>query len=178
VRRRAFIAGLGSAAAWPVVARGQQTEPVRRIAVLMNLSDGDREAQARLAAFHQGLQELDWIEGRNIHLEIRWAAGDAARFRSYAAELVALVPDVILAASGTAVPRRRRDLRAGPMPTLARPPNASHRVPATRFADKATSMPLRPEGRLRTIRDEQADGRHFWAQNRGKPGGRLLGGFG
>jgi putative ABC transport system substrate-binding protein len=69
----------------------------------MNLSEDDREGQARFAAFLQGLQQLGWIEGRNAHIDVRWGAGDAERFRAYARELVALAPDVILAAAGSTV---------------------------------------------------------------------------
>jgi ABC-type uncharacterized transport system substrate-binding protein len=104
MRRREFIALVGGAAAWPLAARAQQGERMRRIGVLMNLAADDAEGQARLAAFLRGLQQLGWIEGRNAHLDIRWGAGDAERFRRYAAELVALVPDLILAASGSTMP--------------------------------------------------------------------------
>jgi putative tryptophan/tyrosine transport system substrate-binding protein len=105
MRRREFIMLLGgAAAAWPLAARAQQAERMRRIAVLMNLAADDAEGQARLATFRQGLQQLGWIEGRNAHLDVRWGAGDAERFRRYAAELVALVPDLILAASGSTMP--------------------------------------------------------------------------
>ena len=104
MRRREFITLLGAAAAWPLAARAQQGERMRRIGVLMNLAADDAEGQARLAAFRQGLQQLGWIEGRNAHLDIRWGAGDAERFRRYAAELVALAPDLILAASGSTMP--------------------------------------------------------------------------
>jgi putative ABC transport system substrate-binding protein len=104
MRRREFITLLGAAAAWPLAARAQQGERMRRIGVLMNLAADDAEGQARLAAFLRGLQQLGWIEGRNAHLDIRWGAGDAERFRRYAAELVALAPDLILAASGSTMP--------------------------------------------------------------------------
>jgi putative tryptophan/tyrosine transport system substrate-binding protein len=104
MRRREFITLLGAAAAWPLAARAQQGERMRRIGVLMNLAADDAEGQARLATFRQGLQQLGWIEGRNAHLDIRWGAGDAERFRRYAAELVALAPDLILAASGSTMP--------------------------------------------------------------------------
>jgi len=86
------------------VAGAQQGERVRRIGVLMNLSSDDREGQARVAAFRDGLQRSGWVEGRNARLDIRWAAGEAERFRVLAKELVALAPDIILAASGTAMP--------------------------------------------------------------------------
>ena len=76
---------------------------MRRIGVLMNLAADDPEAQARLAAFQQGLQQLGWTDGRNVRIDIRWAAGDADDIRKYAAELVALAPDVILATGGSTV---------------------------------------------------------------------------
>jgi len=96
MRRRAFITLLGGAAAWPLAARAQQGERLRRIGVLQSLAADDAEGQARLAAFAQGLQQSGWIIGRNVRIDTRWAAGDAERIRRYAAELVALTPDVIL----------------------------------------------------------------------------------
>src|SRR5262249_39409217 len=116
MKRRHFITLLGSAAAaWPIAAHVQPAEPMRRIGVLMNLAPDDREGQSRLAAFQEGLQQLGWIEGRNVRLDIRWAAGDAERFRTYSTELVALAPDVILAASGTTVPPLLRATRSVPI---------------------------------------------------------------
>jgi putative ABC transport system substrate-binding protein len=103
VRRREFITLLGAAAAWPLAARAQQGERVRRIGVFMSLAADDRQAQARVAAFLQGLQELGWSEGRNMRIDIRWGAGDADRNRRQAAELVALGPDVILVSGGSVV---------------------------------------------------------------------------
>jgi putative tryptophan/tyrosine transport system substrate-binding protein len=100
MRRREFIRLVGGVAGWPLVARAQQGERVRRIGVLMNVAADDPEAQARNVAFLQGLHELGWTEGRNVRIDYRWAAGDADRLRRYAAELVALAPDVVLA-SGT-----------------------------------------------------------------------------
>src|SRR5258708_28196970 len=85
----------GAAAAWPLTAHAQQRERMRRIGVLMNLAADDPEAQARLAAFHQGLQEAGWAVGRNLRIDYRWGAGDADRFRRYAAGLGALAPDVV-----------------------------------------------------------------------------------
>jgi putative ABC transport system substrate-binding protein len=96
VRRRAFITLLGGAAAWPLAARAQQAERVRRIGVLMTLQADDPEAQARLSAFVQGLKELGWTDGRNVQIDFRFDP-DIATTRKHAAELVALVPDVILA---------------------------------------------------------------------------------
>ena len=101
MKRREFITLLGgAAAAWPLAARAQQPERVRRIGVLMHLAADDPEGQARIGAFLQGLQEWGWAVGRNVRIEYRWAAGDAERIRKYATELVALAPDVILAAGG------------------------------------------------------------------------------
>jgi putative ABC transport system substrate-binding protein len=97
MRRRGFIAGLGSAAAWPVVARAQQAERIRRIGVLMIQAADDPVGQARVKVFQQGLQQLSWTDGRNVRIDYRWAAGNVENSRKYAAELVALAPDVILA---------------------------------------------------------------------------------
>ena len=97
MRRRAFITLLGGAAAsWPVAARAQQGERMRRIGVLMSLAESDPEAQARVAAFRKGLQTLGWTEGRNVRIDIRWAASDAALMQRFAKELIALQPDLIL----------------------------------------------------------------------------------
>ena len=97
MKRREFITLLGgAAAAWPLAARAQQPERMRRIGVLMYLAADDPDSPARVAAFARGLQELGWIDGRNIQIDYRWGAGDADRIRNYAAELVALAPDVIL----------------------------------------------------------------------------------
>ena len=102
MRRRAFIVGIGTAAAWPLVTRAQQPDRIRRVGVLMNLAADDPEAQRRTAAFSQALRQFDWIDGRNVQIEYRWGSGDAGLFRKYAAELVAMSPDVILA-TGTPV---------------------------------------------------------------------------
>jgi putative tryptophan/tyrosine transport system substrate-binding protein len=103
VRRRGFITLLGGAAAWPLAARAQQPERMRRVGVLMSMAADDPEGQARLVAFVQGLQESGWTVGRNVRLDIRWAAGQPELFRRYAAELVALAPDVILGAVSSSV---------------------------------------------------------------------------
>jgi putative tryptophan/tyrosine transport system substrate-binding protein len=99
IGRRNFLATLGGVAAWPLAARAQQREKLRRIGVLMNLAADDAEGQARLAAFLQGLQEAGWAVGQNVRIDLRWGAGDPDRFRKQAAELVALTPDVVLASS-------------------------------------------------------------------------------
>jgi putative tryptophan/tyrosine transport system substrate-binding protein len=103
VKRREFIAGLGGVAAWPVVARAQQPDRMRRVGVLMPGTADDAEYQARMAAFLQRLQQLGWTDGRNVQIDTRWAAGDANLIRKYVTELVALAPDVILAPGSTTV---------------------------------------------------------------------------
>jgi len=103
MRRRAFIALLGGAAAtWPLAARAQQ-ERVRRIGVLMPSAADDPAFQARMTAFVQGLAQLGWIDGRNVRIDTRWGVADSDRIRKYAAELLALAPDVILANSSAAL---------------------------------------------------------------------------
>jgi putative ABC transport system substrate-binding protein len=101
MRRRAFIAGLASAAAWPVVARAQQGDRVRRIGVLMNTEETRPLERAFVAAFTDALNNLGWVDGRNLHIELRWNNTDAERARTYATELVGLAPDAILVASTT-----------------------------------------------------------------------------
>jgi len=104
MRRRDFVTliGGGAAAAWPLLARGQQGERVRRIGVLMHVEVDDREGQRRFSAFRQGLQQSGWIDGTNLHIDTRWGANAPDR-RRYAAELVALTPDVILASTTLAM---------------------------------------------------------------------------
>src|SRR3954451_291205 len=99
MKRREFITLLGGAAAWPLAARAQQAG-MRRIGVLMYWAADDAEGQARLAAFTQALKQLGWSDGRNLRIDTRWATADD--IRRHAAELVALAPDVLLAATGTA----------------------------------------------------------------------------
>jgi putative ABC transport system substrate-binding protein len=115
MRRREFIALFGAAAAWPLAARAQQRERMRRIGVLMTLAADDPEGQARLTAFVQGLQELGWTDGRNVQIDYRWSAGDAERIRRYAAELAALAPDIILAGGGAVVPSLLQATRTIPI---------------------------------------------------------------
>ena len=104
MRRRDLITLLGSAAvAWPITARAQQGAHMRRVGVLMNRAADDPEGQTRLAAFLQGLQEAGWTVGGNARIDVRWGAGDAGRHRTFARELIALAPDVILAGGSLAV---------------------------------------------------------------------------
>jgi ABC-type uncharacterized transport system substrate-binding protein len=103
MRRREFITLLGGAVALPLAARAQESERMRRIGVLMPGTADNAEYQARMAAFLQGLQQLGWSDGRNVRIDIRWAAGDANLIRKYTAELIALAPDVILAPGTTSL---------------------------------------------------------------------------
>jgi putative ABC transport system substrate-binding protein len=103
MQRRNFIRLLGGAAvAWPLAARAQQSDRVRRIGVLLAATADDPDYQARIAAFQQGLQQLGWSDGHNVHIDTRWATTKADDIRRHAAELAALAPDVILAGTGTA----------------------------------------------------------------------------
>ena len=102
LRRRQFIALLGGVAVWPLAARAQQSERIRRIGVLMPLDSDDPASQVRIAMFVRGLQELGWTMGSNMQIETRWSAGIDTDTRKYAAELVALAPDLILANGTTA----------------------------------------------------------------------------
>jgi putative tryptophan/tyrosine transport system substrate-binding protein len=101
MRRREFIGLVGGLAfTWPLGARAQQGDRMRRIGVLWSTSEDDPVAQARQAAFLQGLQQLGWVNGQNVRIDVRWAAGNLINARQYAAELVTLAPDVILASGG------------------------------------------------------------------------------
>ena len=116
MRRREFITLLGVAAvAWPRAARAQQADRMRRVGVLLNRVADDPEEQARLAVFLQRLQKLGWTDGRNVRIDYRWAAADADRSRTYAAELVALAPDVILAAGSQSVAALLQTTRTVPI---------------------------------------------------------------
>src|SRR5215471_6688637 len=102
MKRREFISLLGGAATWPLMARAQQSERMRHIGVLMASAADDSESQARMAAFLQGLAQLGWTDGRNVRIDTRWATTSADDLRRHAAELAALAPDVLVAATGTA----------------------------------------------------------------------------
>jgi len=115
MKRREFITLIGGAAAWPVAARAQQGERMRRIGVLAAIAADEPEAQARNASFLQRLGELGWTVGRNVRIDYRWSADNADDIRRYAAELVALVPDVILATSGATVGALQRASRSVPI---------------------------------------------------------------
>jgi ABC-type uncharacterized transport system substrate-binding protein len=116
VKRREFITMLGgAAAAWPLTARAQQPERMRRISVVMPFTSDDPESMPRVAAFLQGLQQLGWTDGRNVRIDFRWAAGDADRYRRYAEELVAIAPNVIVATGSSALGPLQRATRTVPI---------------------------------------------------------------
>jgi putative ABC transport system substrate-binding protein len=116
MKRREFITLLGAvAAAWPLATRAQQGEQMRRIGVLMSFAADHPESQPRLAAFQQGLQQWGWIDGRNVRIDHYWGGADANRIRKYAAELVALAPDVILANGSVVVAPLLQTTRAVPI---------------------------------------------------------------
>jgi putative ABC transport system substrate-binding protein len=116
MRRRDFVGLVGGAAAWPVAARAQQPGRVRRIGFLFSsLAGDDPEGQTRITAFVQGLQQHGWTDGHNVRIEYRWGSNDAERIRKYAAELVGLAPDVILAGGPQAVEALQRETRTLPI---------------------------------------------------------------
>ena len=115
MRRREFIAGLGSAAAWPVAARAQQGDRVRRIGVLRTGDENDPVVKASVSALTQALADLGWADGRNVRMDLRWGGADADRIRALARELVGLRPDIILAGTATATVALQRETRTIPI---------------------------------------------------------------
>ena len=115
MRRREFIALLSGAAAWPSAARAQQSDRIRRIGMLSNMGSGDSQGREEAAAFAEALKVHGWISGGNLQIEYRWGAGDGERYRTYAAQLVAQAPDVLLAVGGTAVGAVQRVTRDIPI---------------------------------------------------------------
>jgi putative ABC transport system substrate-binding protein len=128
--------------AWPLAARAQQTERVRRIGVLMAMKADDPESQARLAAFAQGLQQSGWTIGQNVSVDYRWSGGNAGNMRKYAVELVALAPDVILAHSSAAVAPLLEATRTVPIvfTTVADPVGAGYVDSPARPGGNATGF--------------------------------------
>jgi putative ABC transport system substrate-binding protein len=139
MRRRDFIMLVASGAlAWPLIARTQPSERMRRVGVLLGIGE-DRDGQARVAAFRQQMRELGWVEGKNIRFDVHWAAGDADRMQAYADELVRSNPDVILAASSPAVLALQKTNRSIPVVfTVVTDPVGAGMV----------ANPARPEGNL------------------------------
>jgi putative ABC transport system substrate-binding protein len=115
MRRRDFITLLGGAAAWPLAARAQQPDGMRRIAALIDTDESNSDGQTRVAALRQTLQQLGWTEGRNIQIDLRWGGGDVERTRGFAAELVRLAPDVIFAYAKAQLAPLARETRTIPI---------------------------------------------------------------
>jgi putative ABC transport system substrate-binding protein len=115
MRRRDFVRAVIGAAAWPIMARAQQDNRMRRVGVLVNLSEDDSVGLSFVAAFRQGLQELGWLDGRNVGIDVRWGAGERERYHQNAAELVSLAPEVIFAATTDAVVSVQRASTAVPI---------------------------------------------------------------
>jgi len=115
MKRREFIILLGSAAAWPVVSKAQQAERVRLVGLLSILGPDDQEAHARRSVFEQALQQLGWTVGRNLKIEVRQVGSDLDNIRRYAAELVALTPDVILSVGSVTVAPLQQATRTIPI---------------------------------------------------------------
>jgi putative ABC transport system substrate-binding protein len=166
MKRRQFIAGLGGAAAWPVVARAQQGDRVRRIGFLTGVSENDREGEAGFSAFAQRLADLGWTVGRNVQVDVRFLADNVDRVRTFAKELVDLQPDVILANTtpGTAALQRETlvipivfmavsdPVGSGFVASLHRPGREYHRP-------QSCSIPIR----------RPVVGHTFWPHSRQRP---------
>src|SRR5437660_4845155 len=115
MKRREFITLLGGAAAWPIAARAQQGDRVRRIGVLMSLDENDPVWKPRLSAFTQALADLGWTDGRNARMDLRWHGDDTGRIRALAQELVGLQPDIILTGTTPATVALQRETRTIPI---------------------------------------------------------------
>src|SRR5262249_17050298 len=115
IRRREFIAGLGSAAAWPLAARAQQGNRLRRIGVLVPNDENNPVYKPRLSSFTQALAGLGWTDGRNVRMDLRWGGGDLNRIRALPAELVGLQPDIIVTDGTAATVAVQREARAIPI---------------------------------------------------------------
>jgi putative ABC transport system substrate-binding protein len=155
MKRREFIAGLGSAAAWPVVARAQQPAGVRRLGVIMALGEDEPSSRGFLTEFIQGLQQLGWSDGRNLKMDIRWAAGDPDRARAFAKELVELQPDVILSHSTPVTAAFQQETRTIPIVF------ASVSDPV---GDRFVVSLARPGGNLTGFIDEEAGMAGKWLE--------------
>src|SRR6476619_769370 len=140
MRRREFLGVLGGAAACPLDVRAQQPDRMRRIGVLMDMALNDTDASPRTAAFLRGLQQLGWTDGRNVRIETRWAAGNADLQRRYAAELVELAPDVILATASPTVAALQAATRTVPI-VLRTLPTRSASASSTAWRGQAAIPP-------------------------------------
>jgi putative tryptophan/tyrosine transport system substrate-binding protein len=142
MKRRAFITLLGGAAvAWPLAARAQHVERIRRVGVLLSIAETDPDAQRRIQAFQQGLDELGWTEGRNIRVEYRFGAGDSDRIAKEVTDLVALKPDVIVGNSTPVVVALRQTTRSIPVVFVQIIDPVGSGLVETRYAELGSSVP-------------------------------------
>ena len=147
MKRRAFITLLGGAAAWPVAARAQQGDGVRRIGVLTGPDENDPLVKTYVSAFTQALVDLGWTDGRNVRIELRWGGGDANRIQALAQELVSLQPDIIFTSGTVPTLALQRETRTIPIslrawPTLSRA--ASSRGSTSRVGTSPASPTRKP----------------------------------
>jgi putative ABC transport system substrate-binding protein len=144
LKRREFITLLGGVATWPLAARAQQGGRMRRVGVLMNFAADDTDAQTRIGAFLQALQQLGWTIGRNVRIETRWSGGKSDDVRRYAAELVALAPDVILAHGTSTVRPLLQATRTVPIvfPVVGDPVAGGFRVVASEVSADTSAYPV------------------------------------
>jgi len=142
------IALCGGAAAWPFVARAQPRERIRRVVVIMNASADEPESPERTGTIQRALQELGWVQGKNLQTEYRWGAGDAKLYRQYAAEVVALAPDVIVATSGPIVAALQQETRDLPIvfTTTIDPVRLGYVASAARPGGNATGVAYIAQG--------------------------------
>jgi hypothetical protein len=142
VIRREFITLLGgAAAAWPLAAAAQQGDSVRRIGVLLTLAENDPEVKAWLTAFQEGLQQLGWVQGRNIRIDYRWAGGDLERLKTYAAELVRMAPDVLFCNGVPALMELHQEKPARCRSCSCRFPIRSSLVSSRTWRGRAATLP-------------------------------------
>jgi putative tryptophan/tyrosine transport system substrate-binding protein len=142
MRRRQFIAGLVGAAAWPVAARAQEGDRVRRIGVLMD--ENDPEAKTRISAFTKALADLGWAEGRNVRMDLRWQGDDTNRIRALAQELVSLQPDIIVTGSTPATVAFQRETRTIPIVFASMSDRKSGKFPKGRDGPELSERSRRP----------------------------------
>jgi putative ABC transport system substrate-binding protein len=144
MRRREFSAGRGSAAAWPMVARAQQPERMRRIGVLTAFGENHPESKRRISAFTQALADMGWTDGRNVRLDLRWAGGENDRIRALPQELVGLQPDIILTNATPATVAVQRETRTIPIvfATVADPTHHAATAMMSPRVAGATATPI------------------------------------
>ena len=160
MKRREFLSYVGGAAvAWPLGATAQQPAQIRRVGVLVTLTDDDLEGKARLTAFRQALQQLGWTDGRNLQLDVRWSAGDVERIRKNATDLAALAPDVIVASGNSTFGPLLQATRTVPVVfvTAADPVGAGYVDSLARPSGNATGFLARLQHQREMVGASQGD---------------------